>query len=158
MNDLDDLDNKIFNISWEHITTCCELICREAEKLEEPAVSVIANQQDAVIAAMVADELNLPLGIAQLDESLKRGLSLQCIPKVMAPIRSGEYHQPKHTVLLVAAMIDNDTNIDDLVAYYKARGNIIVTMSAYSRKKVDNPPDFNAALLAQTVKYVFPWK
>jgi hypothetical protein len=158
VDDLDDLDRKIFNISWEHITTCRDMICKEVKKLDTNPVAVIAKQADAVLSSMVANELGLPLGITQLRETPTYGVHLECTPKVHASIRSGEYYQPRHTVLLIATLIDDNSNINDLVAYYKARGNDVVVMAAYSRKKVDMPPDFAASLVTSLTNCRFPWK
>lgn len=154
---LDKEDTTLLHISWNNINSGSTAVANYILRHELPDV-IITSQEDVIPAALVCNATKIPLCIAHLT-SKQNGIIVECMPKVGRPIVSGVYHQsPLPTIMIFSTMIDNTTNVDDLVSYYAKRGHNVNTSCIYSRKTVTNKPDYNWVKLTQSAKYRFPWQ
>jgi hypothetical protein len=159
MSSLEDLDKKIFNITWERIEGAAADIASTVDKMENKPEIVICEPKDTVFASLVANYIELPLIIIHPDRRISTGVYIDNMPpKISGPIRSGEYYQPRPCLLYVASLIDKDTNISSIVSQYQRDGHDVLIMCAYSRANVDKPVDYHSGLFAHSVNVIFPWE
>jgi len=154
---LDNDDSTLLHISWKNVYSGAAAVATYINRHELPDV-IITTQEDAIPAALVCNIVNIPLCIAHLTPK-QNGIILDCIPKISKPIRSGVYDQsPLPTVMIFSTLIDNFRNVDELVSYYQKKGHTVITSCIYSRKAVDNPPEYAWVKLTKFAKYTFPWQ
>ncbi len=154
---LDTDDSTLLHISWKNIYSGSAAVAKYIQRHELPDV-IVTSQEDVIPAALVCNAVNIPLCIAHLTPK-QNGIILNCIPKLDTPICSGVYKQsPLPTVMIFSTLIDNSRNVDELVSYYHKIGHTVNTSCIYSRKVVDNPPDYNWVKLTLSTKYLFPWQ
>lgn len=150
-------DPKLLHISWDNICNGAMVLVERINRTELPDV-VITTEQDAIVASLVCNRINVPLCIIHL-KNRQGTIILDCIPKITKPIRSGVYEQPSlPSILIISTIIENERNVDDIISYYKKLGHDVTTMCIYSRKEVDNPPDYSWVNLFHTIRYIFPWQ
>ena len=150
-------DPKLLHISWGNVHSGVGILAEHINETKLPDV-VIAKQEDAIVASLVCNEINVPLAIVHLNPRIDK-IILDCIPKISKPINSGVYEQPPlPSVLIISTLIEDERNVDDLVSFYEARGHDVRTMCIYCRKQVDNPPDYKWVNLYRSVQYIFPWQ
>lgn len=155
IDDLDDIDSKIFRISWQNIDSGARAIASNIER-EREVDAIVCWQRDAIPASIVARVLDVPMGVVHINERMN-GMKVDCFPKFAKPIRSGEYNQPQPKVAIVTTMLDGKAqNVDALVALYDANKPIV--MSIYSYKDIESPPDYRWALIAHGVTCIYPWE
>jgi len=142
---LDDNNPKLLHISWENIAHAADSMATHIMRHEKPD-AVIAQQDDIIIAALVCNIIEVPLCIAHLNNR-QNGIILNCIPKLGTPINSGS-----------STFIDNYKNVDELVSYYQKRKHPVNVLCGYSRKDVDNPPDYSWVKLTKSISVDFPWE
>ena len=154
---LDDDDGTLLHISWGNVNSGAQSMASHILRHKKPDV-VIAQQEDVIIAALVCNIIEVPLCIAHLNPR-QNGIVLDCMPKLSKPIRSGVYEQGAlPSVAIISTLIDNYRNVDELASYYKKREHAVKTLCVYTRKDVDNPPDYNWVKLTKFAKYIFPWQ
>ena len=154
MTDLDDLDSKIFRISWQNINSGAHVIARNIEKEHDVEV-IICKQNDVIVASIVARLLDLPLCIVQTTPR-QNGIIIECVPKFSKPIRSGEYNQPQAKVAIVTTMVDDGHNVEDLKVLYNSNKPTVHTV--YARANTTHPPDYHWVLIARGVNCIYPWE
>ena len=153
--DLDDLESKIFRISWENVNSGAEAIATNISNNHDKPDVIICKQFDVTPASIVARILKLPLCVVYPDPRVNN-IIVDSMPKFSKPIRSGEYNQPKPKVAIICSLVDDNQNVDDLVGFYSE--NKPTVMSIYSRKNVINPPTYQWVRLANGVTAIFPWE
>lgn len=154
---LDDDDSRLLHISWRSINRGSNAIAAHISHHELPAV-IVSTQEDAIIASLVCNIIELPLCIVHLNDR-QNGIILDCIPKFGKPIRSGVYDQPPMpSVAIISTLVDNNRNVFDLSSYYKNRDHKVKTLCAYSWLDIDNLPDYSWVKLTKFSRVTLPWE
>ena len=151
-------DDGVFEISWTNIESGAKAITKNISKFESKPDVIISSQEDVVAASLVCNEVDLPLCVAHLERRVN-GMLVDCLPKLARPIRSGEYSQASMpSIVIVSTLVDNKRNVNGLIKHYEKLGHNVTTMSIYSRKNVENPPDYYWTYLLASVTCRFPWE
>lgn len=155
MSDSDFEDDGVFEISWSNIESGAKAI---AINIPSKTDVIVTTQEDVIAASLVSNELNLPLCIAHLENKVN-GIRVECLPKFARPIRSGEYGQGGlPSIVIVSTLVDNNRNVNDLIKHYEKLGHDVTTMSIYSRKNAETPPDYHWTYILPPVTCRFPWE